>query len=536
MLAIDETILSTTTVTPGKLSLGESEHGAVTKTLTVANAAGEDITYALSSLDAAATTGNPDAPTVVQDATARVIMPDELTVPAGGQASFDVTISPNELTQALYGGYVVLTPKDGDGASLSVPFAGFAGDYQALPLLENLGDLDLPALGKLTTCDRFIGIDCAWNGDWDIVRTEGTSYTMQDGDVPTVLIHMENPAQSLTFSIYRPMPEGASQQAIEGQAVARYEQHIGRDSGEFTEWTWDGMRSTQDGGRSPVPDGHYILQVEALSALGDPDNPDHVETWSTPAFMIDRDGDGEVPPLEPEEPADPGPAPQRFGFFLNDGWDGKPEHVFQYGRYTDEVLIGDWDGDGRDTITVRRGNRFFVSNAPRGGVADSVFTYGRAGDVVLVGDWNGDGTDTLAVRRGAQYHVKNSLAGGKADHVITYGRAGDVVMVGDWDGNGSDTFAVRRGATYYVKNSMRGGPADRTFTYGRATDVTLAGDWDGNGTDTFAVRRGNEYFVKNSLAGGPADFSVAFGRAGDEVLVGDWNGDGRDTLGVRRTP
>ncbi|MCM3660959.1 exo-alpha-sialidase [Georgenia satyanarayanai] len=239
-----------------------------------------------------------------------------------------------------------------------------------------------------------------------------------------------------------------------------------------------------------------------------------------------------APVEEPEEPV----VTQRYGFFLNDGWDGKPEHVFQYGRYTDEVLIGDWDGDGRDTITVRRGNRFFVSNAPRGGVADSVFSYGRAGDVVLVGDWNGDGTDTLAVRRGAQYHVKNSLAGGKADHVITYGRAGDVVMVGDWDGNGSDTFAVRRGATYYVKNSMRGGPADRTFTYGRATDVTLAGDWDGNGTDTFAVRRGNEYFVKNSLAGGPADFSVAFGRAGDEVLVGDWNGDGRDTLGVRRTP
>jgi hypothetical protein len=28
------------------------------------------------------------------------------------------------------------------------------------------------------------------------------------------------------------------------------------------------------------------------------------------------------------------------------------------------------------------------------------FIYGNPGDTVLVGDWNGDGTDTLAVRRG----------------------------------------------------------------------------------------------------------------------------------------
>ncbi|WP_413452894.1 S8 family serine peptidase [Georgenia phoenicis] len=545
MLDIDDTIESTATVTPGKLSLGESEQGVSTTTLTVTNSTDADVTYTLSSLDAAATAGNPDAPTVIKDATADVVMPDQLVVPAGGQAQFEVAISPSgDLEQAQYGGYIVLTPEDGE--PLSVPFAGFAGDYQALPLLENLtnadGDtlLDLPALGKIAGCDRFIGIDCAAGGSWSLPAGQ-TSFSMEGGDVPTVLIHMEHPAESLTFSIYRPMPEGASAQAIEGQAVARYEQHIGRDSSAFTAWTWDGMRSTQGGGRTAVPDGHYILQVEALSALGDPDNEAHVETWSTQAFVIDRDGDG-VPPLEPEEPAEPGPGPQpqppaqQYGFFLNDGWDAQADHVFAYGRFTDEVLIGDWNGDGTDSITVRRGNQFFVSNAPRGGQAERVFTYGRPGDVVLVGDWDGDGTDTLAVRRGSAYHVKNSLAGGRADRVIAYGRADDAVMVGDWDGNGTDTLAVRRGSTYYVKNTISGGNADRTFAYGRPADITLAGDWDGNGTDTFAVRRGNQYFVKNSLAGGQADFSVAYGRAGDEVFVGDWDGDGTDTLGVRRTP
>ncbi|MCM3661188.1 glycosyl hydrolase family 18 protein [Georgenia satyanarayanai] len=240
---------------------------------------------------------------------------------------------------------------------------------------------------------------------------------------------------------------------------------------------------------------------------------------------------------QPGEPGEPGESHQRYGFFLTDSWrGGAADHTFMYGRFTDEVLIGDWDGDGRDSITVRRGNRFFVNNDPRGGPAGTEFVYGRPGDVVLVGDWNGDGRDTLAVRRGATYHVKNSLSGGKADHVIVYGRAGDDIMVGDWNGDGRDTFAVRRGATYHVKNSLAGGRADTVFAYGRADDATLAGDWDGDGKDTFAVRRGNVYHVSNTLRAGRADVVTAYGRAGDEVYVGDWNGDGRDTLGLRRTP
>ncbi|MDD9205121.1 hypothetical protein PU560_01410, partial [Georgenia sp. 10Sc9-8] len=59
--------------------------------------------------------------------------------------------------------------------------------------------------------------------------------------------------------------------------------------------------------------------------------------------------------------------------------------------------------------------------------------------------WDGDGTDTLAVRRGSTFHISNTFAGGHADRSFTYGRATDVVLVGDWDGDGTDTLAVRRG-------------------------------------------------------------------------------------------
>ena len=61
-----------------------------------------------------------------------------------------------------------------------------------------------------------------------------------------------------------------------------------------------------------------------------------------------------------------------------------------------------------------------------------------------MGDWDGDGRDTFAVRRGNAYYVKDSISDGPADRVVFYGRADDQVLVGDWDGDGRDTFAVRR--------------------------------------------------------------------------------------------
>ncbi|WP_324652750.1 alpha/beta hydrolase domain-containing protein [Georgenia sp. H159] len=243
------------------------------------------------------------------------------------------------------------------------------------------------------------------------------------------------------------------------------------------------------------------------------------------------------PQPEPEPEPEPQPEPeQRYGFFLNNGWDAWADVTFQYGRHTDEVLVGDWDGDGTDTITVRRGNRFYVNNAARGGEADTVIAYGRPGDAVLVGDWDGDGKDTLAVRRGAEYHLRSTMASGPADVVVRYGRADDEALVGDWDGDGKDTLAVRRGAQYHVKNAIAAGDADVVFSYGRPTDGTLAGDWDGDGRDTFAVRRGAAYHVDNSLTGGYAELVLVYGRAGDAVHAGDWDGDGATTLGVRRTP
>ena len=231
-----------------------------------------------------------------------------------------------------------------------------------------------------------------------------------------------------------------------------------------------------------------------------------------------------------------GPPPddgRRF-YVSNDFGGGYADEVFTYGRSGDEVFVGDWDGNGTDTLAVRRGNTFYVTNSLRGGVADETFAYGRVGDEVLVGDWDGDGDDTFAVRRGRIFYVTNSLRGGNADTTFAYGRDGDDVYVGDWDGNRTDTFTVRRGNVFHVSNSLRGGNAATTFAYGHAGDHVLVGDWDGRAGDTLGVRRNNVFHLSNRLAGGAPDETFAYGRVPDEVFVGDWDRDGRDTFTVRR--
>jgi len=68
-----------------------------------------------------------------------------------------------------------------------------------------------------------------------------------------------------------------------------------------------------------------------------------------------------------------------------------------------------------------------------------IFNFGQPGDIPVVGDWNGDGIDTVGIYRhyplwgGAQFALSNSLSG-PPEVVFNYGKDGDIPVVGDWDG------------------------------------------------------------------------------------------------------
>ncbi len=225
-------------------------------------------------------------------------------------------------------------------------------------------------------------------------------------------------------------------------------------------------------------------------------------------------------------------------FFLNDRWSGTANLEFSWGNANYQVLVGDWNGDGKDTIALRKGNQFaFSKKNPASGTPNFTLTWGLPSDTVLVGDWNGDGKDTLAIRRGNSYHVKNTLTGSSTDLLFYFGNDRDEVFVGDWDGNGTDTLAIRRGNRIHISNKNVSGTTDKVISYGRVGDDLYVGSFDRShpGRDSFAVRRGNTYFIKKTIKSGHADIQVDYGRAKDVTLLGDWNGDGEDTLGVVRT-
>lgn len=236
--------------------------------------------------------------------------------------------------------------------------------------------------------------------------------------------------------------------------------------------------------------------------------------------------------------AAPQPQPQPASsptYYLNNAWSGNATHTFTYGLSSDTEIVGDWDGDGKDTVSLRRGNTFAVNNVSAPTAAPK-FTaaYGIPGDEYYVGDWDGDGKDSLAIRRGNVFHVSNRVGAATADYAIAYGKLGDVVLVGDWDGDGRDTFAVRRGNEYHIRNTMSSGPADRVVPYGRAEDEVFVGHFGGSAKDALAVRRGKTFYVSKSLHNGDADRVVDYGRVGDRAFVGDWDGNRVDTFGVRR--
>lgn len=291
MLDIDDAILAPVAVAPGKLSLGESEAGPAVRTLTLTNDGDEDVTYELSHADGITTAGAPNNPEFFEGGASVAFSAPSVTVPAGSSATVDVTVTaPAEPDLGQYGGWVVLTPAEGQ--PLRVPFAGFVGDYQQLPVLTDAG-FGLPALGDVTACERYVGVNCTMGGEYDLLP-EGATFSMTEGDYPVVIAHLEHAAQNVSVQLFHAKADGTAGRPYAGGRLNTVlsEDFVGRSSAAtaFNAYTWDGMRPRGSGTdrRVPVPDGRYVLRLTATKPLGDPANPDHVETWDSPAIVVDR--------------------------------------------------------------------------------------------------------------------------------------------------------------------------------------------------------------------------------------------------------
>lgn len=272
LIKTDRAILTEQFASPGKISLGDADTTPASTTVTVTNTSDAPVTYTLSNLDGVGFVGNSAAE--FDYLPAQVSMPTSITVPAGGKASFDVAIkAPADAPAGYqYGGWIKLDTDN--GTDLSIPYAGMAGDYQSLQVLTNgPTGAPLPALGRVVD-DELQLVD---PGEPKVV------YTMKDGDVPVLLFHLEYPVEIVRAQVYAANADG-SKGALLGTIAD--EQKIGRDN-EYVQLSWDGSfvdSLVKKNGKTSVKAGSYIIELSVLKALGDPANPAHWETWTSPVF------------------------------------------------------------------------------------------------------------------------------------------------------------------------------------------------------------------------------------------------------------
>ncbi len=217
---------------------------------------------------------------------------------------------------------------------------------------------------------------------------------------------------------------------------------------------------------------------------------------------------------------------------------------FGDGALGDQPVVGDWNGDGRDSIGVFRsgaGNNWYFTNERTSTGTDFSTTSwgsGALGDIAVAGDWNGDGVDGIGVFRtsvggsGNNWFLSNSAASPSTDISFHYGDGtaahGDLPIVGDWNGDGIDTVGVYRTTTntFHLNNDFGPGPTAYSFPFGQMGDIPVAEDWNGDGKDDIGLFRPatGEWFFDTNFDGFFETYNPGFGNglAGDLPLAGSF--------------
>ncbi len=146
-------------------------------------------------------------------------------------------------------------------------------------------------------------------------------------------------------------------------------------------------------------------------------------------------------------------------------------------------------------------NRRIMKHTARGrlreDIIDHVFVYGSAGDTGVVGDWNGDGIDTVGIFRAGQWQLDVDGNGRwtDPDEASTFGEPGDIPLVGDFDGDGIDDLAVLRSGKIYIDaNGNRTLDInDLVVEFDETKGLPVLGDWSGEGISRVAAFNSSDH-------------------------------------------
>ena len=139
-------------------------------------------------------------------------------------------------------------------------------------------------------------------------------------------------------------------------------------------------------------------------------------------------------------------------FFVNDGSNNfTPEASPMYGVVTDKVLAGDFMGNGKMQVSIRRDNEWGLWWLIHfwGATDDANFQFGIAAtDVILAGDLNADGKDDLIAYNNGNWQSTFTPASGFPDGAnidinnLAFGLAGNIPVIADFNGDGHADIGV----------------------------------------------------------------------------------------------
>jgi len=301
LVNVANAIGATVTASPSTIKLGEGSSHTVSISLT--NKTAGTLTYKVARISgvsaAASTSGGNEVGTTTPNygwSDVGFKASKSVTVKAGKTVKVKVKLTPPSVLKGkaglLYGGWVQFTTT-GAGNTVTVPFVGLRGDYQAVKLLNKFKPVidaeghtwSLPSLGYVDGANL-----AAETGSGHVysMDTTGTAF-----DVPFVLYHLDYPASDVTMKITNTKTKKSYDAILDWSTydpdtykISSKSTHLNRQSRDVSfQYAYYG--GIYKGGEAwSVPDGTYTLTLKVLKPLGTSKKKSHWESFTTKPFVI----------------------------------------------------------------------------------------------------------------------------------------------------------------------------------------------------------------------------------------------------------
>lgn len=242
-----------------------------TFTVTLTNHSGADASYSLPAQEVLTESNTAGAPTTTSVSATETLTAssNEVTVPAGGTATVDLTLAPDTASTHFIEGWVRLASTTGS-PDLVVPYLGFVGDWNAESIIQPEGQTWGIAGGATDTTGLVGKVDAytvpvaAAGGQRRAVSPNGDG--KMDAALPS-LVMMRN-ARDIHYEVLdaagnRVVDLGDEQnvQRYTGQSFANPANSglLGHGGAPFDGTAWN----AQAGAVQPLPDGQYTYRVSA---------------------------------------------------------------------------------------------------------------------------------------------------------------------------------------------------------------------------------------------------------------------------------